>query len=468
VLRSLRPLARRLTARRLATVLGAAVIALTLSGCVIVKNVSSSQLETIGNVQITSTICVSGSTACPESGNTTVNAGNNNQSVQLFLAYRMTPGVTPPATLRFDGDPGTGPLFTPNASYTAELQRLAPAPAGTQWFGYTSTLFNWLFASSPQSGTVTARFGLPPAPPGGPFVGPLNLRVVVGTRAIDATHPIDVPVACGNSATDFNSTGSDGQTICIDSPAPAVFATSDTRSTRDLAVRAGSAVVAAPGAIAPVTFTLQFAGSASSSVIFGLSAATTIPGATPVVSPATLTPTANSTTPVLVSVPVPAGTAPGTYPVTLTATIAGQTRTATSSITIGGPGGGGTAGGVALSKLSITPRSINRFRGAKPATLKVTLSQGGTLKVAVARKARGRKRNGRCVAPTARLISVGAARCTRFVNVTTITRAGLAAGVRTITFSGRGRVPGVYRLTATLRSGGLVSPALKGTVTVKP
>jgi hypothetical protein len=302
-------------------------------------------------------------------------------------------------------------------------------------------------------------------------VGPLAFRVVVGTRAIDATHPIDLPVACGNSATDFNSTGSDGQTICIDSPTPAVFATSSTQSTRDLVVRPGGAVAAAPGAIAAVPFSLQFAGSQSSSVIFGLSATTTIPGATPVVSPATLTPTANSTTPVLASVPVPAGTAPGTYPVTLTATIAGQTRAAASSITILGAGGPGAAAaaGVKLSQLSITPRSINRFPGAKPATLRVTLAQGGTLRVAVARAARGRRNaNGRCVAPTPRLIARGAARCTRFVNVTTITRANQAAGVRTVTFSGRGRVPGLYRLTATLRSAGLVSPALKGTVTVKP
>jgi hypothetical protein len=173
---------------------------------------------------------------------------------------------------------------------------------------------------------------------------------------------------------------------------------------------------------------------------------------------------------VLASVPVPAGTAPGTYPVTLTATIAGQTRAAASSITILGGGGAGAAAaaGVKLSQLSVTPKSINRFRGAKPAILRVTLGQGGTLRVAVSRVAKGRRKSGRCVAPTPRLIGLGAARCPRFVSVTTITRAGLAAGVRTVTFSGRGRVPGVYRLTATLRSAGLVSPALTTTVTVKP
>jgi hypothetical protein len=460
------------TVRRLAAVVGAAVIALTLSGCVLVKNVSSSQLNTIGNVQIAATICVSGTTNCTTpASNSGVDAGNNNQNVQLFVAYRVSAGATPPATLRFFDDDGIGPLFTPNASYTAELNRLAPPPAGTQWFGYTSTLLNWLFASSPQSAAIITSFGLPPAASGTPFTGPLQYQVVAGTRAIDATHPITAPVACGNSATNFNSTGSDGQTVCIDSPVPASIGSSISQATRDIAVRPGGGVAAAPGAIAGVPFSLQFAGAASASALFGLTATTTIPGATPVVSPATLTPTANSTTPALVSVPVPAGTAPGTYPVTLTATIAGQTRSGASSITIPGGGGAGAAAaaGVKLSQLSITPKSINRFRRAKPATLTVTLGQGGTLRVVAARSAKGRRNaNGVCVAPRRRLIAQGAAKCTRFLTVTTINRPGLAAGVQTVTFSGRGRVPGLYRLTATLRSAGLISPPLRITVTVNP
>lgn len=118
----------------------------------VVKDVSSSQINSIGSVQISATVCVSGTAGtCPEQGNTTVNAGNNNQNVQLFVAYRVTTGTTPPASLRFTGDGGGGPLFTPNASYTAELERLAPAGAGLQWFGYTSTLFNYVAGSSPTT-----------------------------------------------------------------------------------------------------------------------------------------------------------------------------------------------------------------------------------------------------------------------------------------------------------------------------
>lgn len=87
-----------------------------------------------------------------------------------------------------------------------------------------------------------------------------------------------------------------------------------------------------------------------------------------------------------------AGTASGTYPVTFSATVGAQVRTAQSSITVQSASpGGGTAGLPTLTKLSVSPRSIARFRGATPATLKVTLSEAGTLRVAVARAARGRR-----------------------------------------------------------------------------
>jgi hypothetical protein len=118
----------------------------------------------------------------------------------------------------------------------------------------------------------------------------------------------------------------------------------------------------------------------------------------------------------------------------------------------------------------VSPRSISRSRTAKPATLKVTLSEAGTLRVAVARTAQGRRNpNGKCVAPNRTLIRNGAKRCTRLVPVTQITKAKQGAGVRSIAFSGRGRALGVYRLTVTIRSaGGLLSLPKTTTVTVKP
>ena len=95
-----------------------------------------------------------------------------------------------------------------------------------------------------------------------------------------------------------------------------------------------------------------------------------------------------------------------------------------------------------------------------------TLSEAGTVKMVVTRSATGRRKGRACVAPTPKLVSGGAKRCTRFVPVATITKAKLGAGARPIPFSGRGRAAGSYRLTLTLRAGGQVSRAAVVTVTV--
>jgi hypothetical protein len=130
-----------------------------------------------------------------------------------------------------------------------------------------------------------------------------------------------------------------------------------------------------------------------------------------------------------VQVQVHQDTSPGDYPVTLTATIGSDRHTGQGIVRVVRP---------------------------------------GTLRMAVSRAATGRRKAGACVAPTRSLIRNGARRCTRFVAVTTVTKAGLGAGPRTIAFSGRGRVAGAYRLSLTLRAGGKLSPPAVVTVTVKP
>jgi hypothetical protein len=286
---------------------------------------------------------------------------------------------------------------------------------------------------------------------------------VVGGRVIDATHPITAPIACGNDVDGPNTAGSDGQTVCIDSPSSPVAATSQTLTTRDLSLVSGPAPGPVPPAgTASVPFTLQLAGPSSGSLLVGLSASTPVPGAVPVVSPATLTPTANSATPVTVSVPVPVGTAPGTYPLVLTANVGGEARVAQSVVVVADPGpGGGVAALPAVSRLTATPRAISRIGRARPARLAMTLSQPGTLTVIASRLAPGRRgANRRCVAPRRSLVRAGAKRCTRYIRAATIIRSIRAPGRRSVTFSGRGRVPGSYRLSATVRSAaGLTSPA---------
>ena len=454
--------------RAVAALVALVTIAFALSGCVNIKNVNGVQQDTIGGVNIGVVLCASGSTDCAGNGNSGIAAVSDNTNVplQLLVAYRVSAGAVAPATLRFFDDDGLGPLFTRDAGYTAELQRLAPAPAGQEWFGYLSSAFTYNGVSTVKSAPILTRFGLP-GNTGAPFASPFRLQAVAGFRLVTDSLLATRPVACGASLTTVNDSG-----YCVDSPAPADIPSSLSAPTRDLGVKAGAAQTTAAGQVASLPFTLQFAGATSPTFLFGLSATTTIPGASAAVTPSSLVPANNDPTTAIVTVPVPAGTAPGTYPVTLTATLGTQTRIATSSIVVpgppGGPGGGTTGGLPSLSNLSVSPKSIFRFRGAKPATLKVTLSQAGTLKVAVTRAAQGRRKNGKCVAPTGALIRNGATKCTRFVSVTTITKANLAAGVRSVTFSGRNRVPGLYRLRVTVRAAGLVSLPRTITVTVKP
>src|SRR5262245_58891668 len=201
--------------RRLLLVLGAVAGAVVLSGCVNLKSFTYSQPAPVGGVQITSVICRSGSSGCADNGgNSTLTPPTNaNVDSQVLIGFRVTTGSTPPATLRFFDDDGLGPEFTQSPSYTSELQRLAPAPGGQQWFGYISTKFT----STPAvtEGAITARFGLPTSPDGSPFSSTYAYLVVVGAREADAQNDPNRPVSCGNSLFAIN----DGS-ICIDSPIP--------------------------------------------------------------------------------------------------------------------------------------------------------------------------------------------------------------------------------------------------------
>jgi hypothetical protein len=175
-----------------------------------------------------------------------------------------------------------------------------------------------------------------------------------------------------------------------------------------------------------------------------------------------------------VQVRVDEGTPPGDYPVTLTATTGADRHTGQGVVRVvrPGPGGGGAGGGTAgLPRISATvaPKSVKRTRKAPPAVVTATLSEAGTVRMIVSRAAPGRRRaNGVCAAPTRALVRAGARRCTRLVPVATITKTNLGAGRRAIAFSGRGRTPGAYRLTLTLRAGGQVSAPARVTVTVTP
>ena len=94
---------------------------------------------------------------------------------------------------------------------------------------------------------------------------------------------------------------------------------------------------------------------------------------------------------------------------------------------------------------------VARKRAKRGSAFRFTSSEAGTLRIAVARKAAGRRAAGRCRKPTPKLR--GRKRCTRLVAVGTLRRS-VAAGRGTVAFSGR------------LRSGSLRAARYRASLTV--
>jgi hypothetical protein len=342
-----------------------AVVAATAlaSGCVVFQGApAASQLQTVGDLQQSFTVCASNNTVpggCNDGGlsGLPVLTGTG----QVLLGVRLQNAVTPPTSFTSAGPEALA--FTQSPTYAAELQRLAPAPAGTRWVGYISAVTNYSGTSGQQNFPVLIAYKLGQGADGSPFQGPVATEVRGGGRQVTAAFPGTRPVVCGPGAPPLfdedPSTTTAVFVVCVD----AVPATST--ATRDLGVLGGNATASGgPGSLASLPFTLRYAGTATASANFTLSATSTLPNASLAVTPGALAPAANSDTQALVAVGIPAGARAGTYDVTLTAKLAnGQTRTRTGKLTVTGAGGGGggtTGGGTVKLKLTtVLPRGLS-------------------------------------------------------------------------------------------------------------
>jgi hypothetical protein len=318
--------------RRLLIAGSAACLALALGGCVVFTVSPSATASPLGPVVIETTLCGSDASApftrgCRDDGNSDIDSDDliddSGAALQLLLGYRVPAGAAAPLT--FSG----GLLnFTRSPSYTGELERLAPAPAGFQWVGYISDSFPYNPHSSGQVTRVTtaASFGLPRAPDGAPFQGPFRYRPVVGSRFV-GSEPAR-PVACGDSLFEITQ-----DSICVDAPSPSELASNLSVATSDLGIVPGPEVTGAPGTTAALSFSARYAGGAAAN--FAVRASTSLPGAIATPSVGSLAPAAGSTTPVQVSVAVPADAPPGRYEVALTASLdADRTRSGTATLIV--------------------------------------------------------------------------------------------------------------------------------------
>jgi hypothetical protein len=320
--------------RLLGAVVSVSAAFLVLPGCLVLKSESSTQLDVTGNARLSFTICGSSNAAsstCTDLGNSGSNATSGNG--QALIGLRLPTNTVAPATFT---STDTALTMTKSDTYTAELQRVSPAPAGFQWNGYISQVRT--FSGGPSEFIMQPLISLLPAADGAPFVTPLKYRTTSGLRIVDATHVSTRPVVCAASVTGGSD---DASTYCIDYPTPAVLATDRTRSTRDLGiVPSPTSVSVEPGQAAVLNYTLQYSGTATGPAAFTLTGSTTLPGATASPSVLNFTPLTNQSAPAAVLVNVPANAVPGVYDVVLKATVntvATQTRQAIGKLTVVAP-----------------------------------------------------------------------------------------------------------------------------------
>jgi hypothetical protein len=401
--------------RRLAACLALAASAALLGGCVSIQGIGASQQGIVGKLRLTLTVCASGfdngddpdpeeedHPGCFDDGNADTFAFPS--SDQVLLGLRVPDGVGAPATISATpapAPPATGTItLRRDAGYEAQLQAALPAPAGARWVGYISDPYDFDDGADgvpAQAAQVNVDLALPKPGDGGPFVGPLAVRPVVGARTASATFPADRPVDCSPSLFALNS---ETATICIDSPSQAQAGTSFNFPTRDFGVVAGNAT-ASPGQTATLPFGVRGAGALPAGLTATLAATTNLPGANVAPSQLTAALSNGSNTRVTVPVAIPKKAGPGVFDVRLTGRLAnGQTRTGVARLTIR------DRQRPVLSALKVKPkwfRPATRRRPRRGTTISFALSEPATVRVVVercSRRARNRrngKRTGRCV-----------------------------------------------------------------------
>ena len=299
------------------------VLLVALSGCVSIAAESARQLDEVGDVELTTVICATqarnAAEGCPVDDSV---QGSTPTEYQVLMGYRIPSQAAPPETVAASDVELT---LSRSTSYTAELQRLSPAPAGQQWVGYISPSFAYSPSQAEQSATIVARMMLVRNANGAPFPTPFHYRTIVGHR--QTREDAGRPVSCGEALQNSNDDG----TTCMSYPAPEQLASDLKVATRDLGILSGAVGTAPRGGSGAVTFTVAYSGEPPSPS-FALAATTTVPGGT-----VTAQPSAAGDGPVPVHVSVPASTAPGIYEVTLTATHPnGQSRRSAGVVRVTG------------------------------------------------------------------------------------------------------------------------------------
>jgi hypothetical protein len=409
-------------------ILTAAVV--LLGGCVAVQSEEVRQLDQVGDVEIRTVVCASRPTAvegCPlGSSQRPAQSGD----YQLLVGYRVPQAVRAPESIPSDPETGADLAIARDPSYTAELERLAPAGPDAKWIGYVSPPFAYQSVGGEYRAALLARFALTRGADGSPFGGTFRYRTVVGYRPADVDPAR--PVTCGEALHQPTPEG-----LCADWPAPEEIPADVTAPVRDVGLVAGPIVKARRGTTATVPFTFRHSGG-DGAPSFTMTAATNAPGASATAQAPTFAPPTDSASPFLVTLSLPTKTPRGTYDVTLTATLAnGQTRQATARLQVTRPGASGPALALAIPP---RPRLADVLGSGLPvdAACSERCTLTAQLRIAL-RDARRAK-----LAAAARTVLVGSGRAK-------IARAGRGTVVLALTPRARKRLARLGRVHATVR-----------------
>jgi hypothetical protein len=465
----------------LARIALSAVAAVSLGGCITINSVSTSQPQSMGPVTLSVSACANGAPGCTGAANTSslysLLVGFDSDmsfQVQPLVAVRLPEGAVAPDMLTGNLSGGGTLTFTRSSTYEAELQALEPAPAGERWWGWLSSQVMYS-RNTTQAFTVSLSASLPRPADGGPLPSPMHWRPVVGARFVDAMHLASRPVDCGSTNQhlyigfdEVSPGGSNASIVCVDAPAPDATRGFLEAPLVDFGLTATD-LSAPAGSVVTATFLAKRSGVADPSTTFALEVSGGPPGGTVSIDRTSVSLGGDSTTPVLASVGIPAGTAPGSYPITLTGTAAGKpTRSASAVLTVPaaatpptpapppGAASDSTAPVIASASLArrrfrVGPRSTPLVATAAGTTVRLSLSEAAKLSLTVERLTKGRRKGARC-SPSART----GRRCTIVKRSGVLTRS-LASGAGKVPFSGRlGRrklAVGTYRMTLVATDG---------------
>lgn len=189
----------------------ALLAAAALAGCFSIIGQTTVQEGDIGDVIVTTDMCLNGGTAGCEAGLTETADGQ----IQYLIGYLIPTWAVEPPSISWRGDAGNLTLAR-SVDYESILQGFAPAPLGQRWVGYTTDARPAPPIETDQRMQAVARIGVPDSAP-----GTLQLATVTGWRLVrDSAGGTRDPLPITRAYNCAETTDGTPSTRCILSGAP--------------------------------------------------------------------------------------------------------------------------------------------------------------------------------------------------------------------------------------------------------